>query len=53
MHSAVCVCECVCVKWAIVGVCCGLAEVVDGNVLSRSHEEVQLLNKNGFNSDCT
>lgn len=34
-------------KWAVVTVCCGLAEVFDGNVLSRSHEEMQLLSKTG------
>jgi len=40
--------HCVCVlKLAVVGVCCGLAEIVDGNVLSRSHEEVQLPNRTG------
>lgn len=32
--------------------CCGLAEVVDGNVLSRSHEELQLVNKTGSANDC-
>lgn len=43
-----CVCVCVCVlKWAVVEVCCGLAVVTDGNVLSRSHEELQLLSKTG------
>lgn len=36
----------VCVR-VEVGCRCGLAEVVDGNVLSRSHEELQLLNKTG------
>lgn len=39
---------CVCVlKQAVVEACCGLAEVVDRNVLSQSHEELQLLNKTG------
>lgn len=44
--NPVCVCVCV-LKWAVVEVCCGLAVVTDGNVLSRSHEELQLLNKTG------
>lgn len=34
-------------KGAVVTVRCGLAEVFDGNVLSRSHEEMQLLSKMG------
>lgn len=42
--SSSCVRACVRVE---VGCRCGLAEVVDGNVLSRSHEELQLLNKTG------
>lgn len=47
MHSAVFVCVCV-LKQAVVEACCGLAEVVDGNVPSQSHEELQLLNKTGL-----
>lgn len=51
MHSAQYVCVCV-LKWAVVEVCRGLAEAADGNVLSRSHEELQLVNKTGSANDC-